>query len=98
MKNKKDPITGASGTIGRASLDENWCNPIYADDYLRQAPLLWDVAAAPATVLNWGDDEPVTQRDIAQYISEITGAAVRYEVNERRRMSCAHWRRASPAA
>jgi UDP-glucuronate 4-epimerase len=73
----------------RASPDENWCNPLHEDDFIRQAPLLWDVAAVPATVVNWGGDEAVTQRQIAEYVSEITGVPVRFELNERHRMSCA---------
>lgn len=72
----------------RASPDENWCNPMYADDVIRQAPLLWDVASVPATVLNWGGDEAVTQRDIAEYVSQITGVPVTYAFKERHRMSC----------
>lgn len=73
----------------RASPDENWCNPMYSDDYIRQVPLLWDVAAVPATVLNWGGDEAVTQRQIAEYVAQITGAPLRFELDERHRMSAA---------
>ena len=47
------------------------------------------VAAVPATVVNWGGDEAVTQRDIADYVSQITGVPVTYAFNERHRMSCA---------
>lgn len=71
----------------RASPDENWCSPLYEDDFVRQAPLLWEAASVPATVLNWGGDEAVTQRDIAEYISALTGIPVRYAFKRSHRMS-----------
>ncbi len=73
----------------RESPDENWCSPMHSDDYVRQVPLLWAIAAVPATVLNWGGDEAVTQREIAEYVAEITGLPLRFEINPRHRMSAA---------
>jgi nucleoside-diphosphate-sugar epimerase len=52
---------------------DNVLNPIHTDDISRQIPLLFDVASVPATVVNWAGDKPVTEREIIEHISTITG-------------------------
>lgn len=57
----------------------SWMNPIYTDDLARQVPLLWDVAAVPATIVNWAGDERVSERELLGYVSELTGVEARIE-------------------
>lgn len=52
---------------------QNWTSPIHTDDLARQVPLLWEAATVPATVVNWGGDEPVGITDCVRYMSELTG-------------------------
>jgi nucleoside-diphosphate-sugar epimerase len=54
-------------------------NPIHTDDIARQVPLLWDVASIGGTILNWGGDEVVTERELLAYITELTGIEARIE-------------------
>ncbi|WP_046468447.1 NAD-dependent epimerase/dehydratase family protein [Allosalinactinospora lopnorensis] len=61
---------------------QNRCNPIHTDDIARQVPLLWDVAADPATVVNWGGDDVVGIQDILTYLAEITGTEALFEPSE----------------
>ncbi|MEU6121776.1 NAD(P)-dependent oxidoreductase [Streptomyces sp. NPDC047123] len=55
---------------------QNYCNLLHADDLVRQVPLLWDAAQAPARVLNWGGDEEVGMTDLLEYMSALTGVPV----------------------
>jgi nucleoside-diphosphate-sugar epimerase len=52
---------------------ENVLNPIHTDDITRQIPLLFDVAATPATVVNWAGDDSVTEPELIAHIAAITG-------------------------
>ncbi|MGW0337658.1 NAD-dependent epimerase/dehydratase family protein [Streptomyces sp. NPDC003011] len=52
---------------------QNWCSPLYTDDLVAQVPHLWRAAATPATLVNWGGDEPVGITDCVRYMSELTG-------------------------
>ncbi|MBB5936908.1 NAD-dependent epimerase/dehydratase family protein [Streptomyces zagrosensis] len=61
---------------------QNWCSPLYTDDLVRQVPLLWEVAARRATVVNWGGDEPVGITDCVRYLEELTGIAPRLVPSE----------------
>ncbi|MBI0300607.1 NAD(P)-dependent oxidoreductase [Streptomyces sp. PRKS01-29] len=58
---------------------QNYCNLLHTDDVVRQVPLLWDVARAPARVVNWGGDEEVGITDLLEYLSELTGVPVRFD-------------------
>jgi UDP-glucuronate 4-epimerase len=58
---------------------DNWCSPFHTDDFVRQLPLLWQIAGVPAVIVNLGGDKAVTQRDIITYISEITSTPVTFE-------------------
>lgn len=68
---------------------DNWCNPMHTDDVVRQVPLLWDVASAPATVVNWAGDEVVGQAEMMRYASDLTGVPLRLEETDDNRSSCA---------
>ncbi|UNZ20899.1 NAD(P)-dependent oxidoreductase [Streptomyces sp. 891-h] len=55
---------------------QNYCNLLHTDDVVRQVPLLWQAAQAPARVVNWGGDEEVGITDLLEYMSELTGVPV----------------------
>ncbi|MFE6779432.1 NAD-dependent epimerase/dehydratase family protein [Streptomyces sp. NPDC057702] len=61
---------------------QNWCSPLYTDDLVRQVPLLWDVAAAPARIVNWGGDEPIGVTDCVRHLAELTGVTPRLVPSE----------------
>ncbi|MDX3232148.1 NAD(P)-dependent oxidoreductase [Streptomyces sp. ME19-01-6] len=58
---------------------QNYCNLLHTDDLVRQVPLLWDVAQAPARVVNWGGDEEVGITDLLEYMSALTGVPVQLD-------------------
>jgi hypothetical protein len=41
--------------------------------------LLWEAASVSATIVNWGGDDVVSQRQIMEHVSEITGVPVAFE-------------------
>jgi nucleoside-diphosphate-sugar epimerase len=47
--------------------------PIFQDDINQQAEALLDAASVPATIVNWGGDEPVTVQQWAGYAAELAG-------------------------
>jgi nucleoside-diphosphate-sugar epimerase len=57
-------------------------NPIHVDDIVRQVPLLWDVAAVPAVVVNWGGDDVVAESELIAYAAELTGRTPAIEHRE----------------
>lgn len=58
---------------------DNHCAPLHTDDIAEQAGKLLAVATVPATTVNWGGDENVSQRDIAEYVGELAGFGVRFQ-------------------
>ncbi|HVA61090.1 MAG TPA: hypothetical protein VNG13_11230 [Mycobacteriales bacterium] len=48
-------------------------HPLHEDDIVAMVPRLLDVAGVPATVVNWGGDEPVSVEDWCAYLGELTG-------------------------
>ncbi|WP_089104199.1 NAD-dependent epimerase/dehydratase family protein [Streptomyces hyaluromycini] len=52
---------------------QNWCSLLYTDDLVEQVPHLWNAAAVPVTLTNWGGDEPVGITDCVRYLEELTG-------------------------
>lgn len=61
---------------------QNWASLIHTDDIVHQVPLLWHAATVPATVVNWGGDEPVGMTDCARYMSELTGVEATFTTAE----------------
>ncbi|WP_225728315.1 MULTISPECIES: NAD(P)-dependent oxidoreductase [unclassified Nocardia] len=61
---------------------QNYCNLLHTDDVVRQVPLLWAAAQAPALVVNWGGDEEVGWTDLLTYMSALTGVPLRLERSE----------------
>src|SRR3954468_17872589 len=47
-------------------------SPIYQDDINTQVEALLGAAAVPATIVNWGGDEPVSAQEWCAYLSQLT--------------------------
>jgi nucleoside-diphosphate-sugar epimerase len=58
-------------------------NPIHEDDYVAHLPRLLELAAVPATTLNWGGSEPVSIEAWTAWLAELTGLEARLEPSER---------------
>jgi len=52
-------------------------SPIHEDDIFDQTPGLLAAASVPATIVNWGGDEPVPVPELAHYIAERLGKQVK---------------------
>ncbi len=48
-------------------------NPIHEDDLIAMVPKLLEVAAVPATTVNWGGDEVVSLQDWCTYLGALVG-------------------------
>jgi len=55
-------------------------NPIHEDDIIAQLPKLLEVAAVPATVVNWGGSEPVALEDWCAYLGTLTGLTPKFRI------------------
>jgi len=53
-------------------------SPIHHDDLLAQLPGLVAAASVPATIVNWGGDEPVEMRELCRTMAELVGCEVRF--------------------
>ncbi|MFK7898748.1 MAG: NAD-dependent epimerase/dehydratase family protein [Myxococcota bacterium] len=53
------------------------CSPIHEDDIYAQTPGLLAAASTPATIVNWGGDEPVPVPEMAEYIAGRIGREVK---------------------
>ena len=51
----------------------NVCNPIHEDDIFDHTPGLLAAASIPATITNWGGDEPVEIPELCRYMAELVG-------------------------
>ncbi len=49
------------------------CSPIHDDDIRAHVPGLLEAASSPATLVNWGGDEPVDVVDYCRYLGELAG-------------------------
>ncbi len=56
----------------------NMSSPIAGEDIARQAHLLLEAATVPATIVNWAGDEAVSDREICDYVAELTGVTATY--------------------
>ncbi|QLH24072.1 NAD(P)-dependent oxidoreductase [Streptomyces sp. Rer75] len=61
---------------------QNWCSLLHTDDLVAQVPALWAAAASPATLVNWGGDEPVGMTDLVRYLEELSGIEARLVPSE----------------
>lgn len=61
------------------STQPNHFNLIHEDDLVASLPLLLDAAAVPATVINWGDPQPVTAEEWCAELARLTGRELTIE-------------------
>jgi UDP-glucuronate 4-epimerase len=61
---------------------QNWCSLLHSDDIVHQVPLLWQAATVPATLVNWGGDEPVGMTDCVRHMEQLTGIEARLAPSE----------------
>lgn len=61
--------------------DPNPYSPIHEIDICEQTEALLGVAAVPATIVNWGGDEPVAAQEWCAYFGELTGKAPQISTN-----------------
>jgi nucleoside-diphosphate-sugar epimerase len=54
-------------------------SPIHQDDINAQVEAMLAAASVPATVVNWGGDEPATIQEWCAYLGELTGIEPRIE-------------------
>ncbi len=54
------------------------CNPIHEDDIFAQTPGLLEAASVPATITNWGGDEPVEFQEICRYMGSLIGSEPKF--------------------
>ncbi len=57
-------------------------SPIHQDDINAQSEALLDAASVPATIVNWGGDEPVAAQEWCAYLGAVTGREVNVVVKE----------------
>ncbi|HWL44783.1 MAG TPA: NAD(P)-dependent oxidoreductase [Ilumatobacter sp.] len=62
--------------------EPNIFNPIHLDDLIASIPKLLAVAAAPATVVNWGGSEPVSIEEWSRYLGELVGLEPRFAATD----------------
>lgn len=52
-------------------------NPLHEDDIVEQVPRLLDIAAVPATVVNWAGNDPVSIEEWTSEMQRLTGVVPR---------------------
>jgi hypothetical protein len=57
-------------------------SPIHQDDINAQTEALLGAASVPATIVNWGGDEPVSAQEWCAYMAELTGVEPNVVVKE----------------
>ena len=58
------------------------CCPIHEDDIYAQTAGLLEAAGVPATITNWGGDEPLDVREIATTIGELIGREAEFVTSD----------------
>jgi len=61
----------------------NLYNPIHEDDLVRMAPRLLEIAAVPATIVNWAGSEVVSLEDWCALLAAEVGRTPRFVESER---------------
>jgi nucleoside-diphosphate-sugar epimerase len=72
----------AAGDPVRTRWDPMPYSPIHDDDIQAQLEPLLDVATVPATIVNWGGDEPASVQAYAAYLGELMGVEPQVVVDE----------------
>ena len=63
-------------------------SPIHDDDICGQLEPLLDAASVPATIVNWGGDEPASVQEYSAYFGELLGVDAKVVVEEIPGVSC----------
>lgn len=61
---------------------EAWFTCIHQDDINHQVAGLLEAASVPATVVNWGGEEPVDVRSWCRHLGELAGREVRFREDD----------------
>jgi UDP-glucuronate 4-epimerase len=72
----------AGKSVAVSKTRENWCMLMHTNDAAREIPILWGAATVPCTVVNWGGNDAVSQRQIVEYVAEITGLPAKFEQSD----------------
>jgi nucleoside-diphosphate-sugar epimerase len=72
----------AAGEPVRTRWDPMPYSPIHDDDISGQLEPLLDAASVPATIVNWGGDEPVSVQQWSAYLGELLGVEQQVVVEE----------------
>ncbi|HUL97988.1 MAG TPA: NAD(P)-dependent oxidoreductase [Mycobacterium sp.] len=72
----------AAGEPVRTRWDPMPYSPIHDDDISGQLEPLLDAASVPATIVNWGGDEPVSVQQWSAYLGELLGVEPQVVVEE----------------
>ena len=72
----------AAGEPVRTRWDPMPYSPIHELDIQSQLEPLLDAASAPATIVNWGGDEPVSVQEYCAYLGELMGVEATVVVDE----------------
>ena len=70
----------AAGETVRTRWDPMPYSPIHDDDIADQLEALLDAASVPATIVNWGGDEPVSVQEWTAWFGELLGVDARVAV------------------
>ena len=62
--------------------DPNPYSPIHERDIFNQVEALLNAAAAPATIVNWGGDQPVSAQQWCNYFAELNGTKAKLAVHQ----------------
>jgi nucleoside-diphosphate-sugar epimerase len=57
-------------------------SPIHTDDIVAQVEAMLSVASTPATIVNWGGDEPVSPQQWCPYLADLAGVTAELIVQE----------------
>lgn len=81
------PVQCFAAMLGGAAIPvprgrPNYCSPIHEDDLATQAEALLLAATVPATIVNWGGDEAVTDVEFCRYLGQLAGIEPRFEESD----------------
>lgn len=68
----------AGNPVALHTSEPNWFNLIHEDDLMASLPLLLEAASVPATVINWGDPDPVSAEEWCAELGALVGRPVTF--------------------
>jgi nucleoside-diphosphate-sugar epimerase len=75
-----DSVVGGRAVTAR--FDPSPYSPIHQDDVNEQTEAILSAASVPATIVNWGGDEPVSVQQWTAYFGELAGRPAEVSVVE----------------